>query len=61
MRVQTFLGKVTVDALRQMDDNINQWLEAHQTKPLVITQTFGYERHHDGGAQEPVVITSVWY
>ncbi|MBI5095152.1 MAG: hypothetical protein HZB26_22290 [Candidatus Hydrogenedentes bacterium] len=61
MRVQTFIGKVTVEALRQMDEHINQWLEAHHVTPARVTQTFGYERHYDGGSQEPVVITSVWY
>ncbi len=61
MRVQTFLGKVSVEALHQMDEHINHWLETHEVEPRRITQTFGYERTRDGGAQEPVVVTSVWY
>lgn len=61
MRVQTFLGKVTVEALHQMDEHINTWLESHHIEPAKVTQTFGYEKHRDGGSQEPVIITSLWY
>ena len=61
MRVQTFLGKVSMDSLRQMDEHINEWLEAHQAEPITIQQCFGYEQHGDGDKQEPVIITSVWY
>jgi len=61
MQVQTFLGKVSMDSLRHMDEHINEWLEAHRVEPNAIQQTFGYERHGDGDKQEPVIITSVWY
>ncbi|MBN2311470.1 MAG: hypothetical protein JXR94_21010 [Candidatus Hydrogenedentes bacterium] len=61
MRVQTFVGKVSIESLRQMDSSINNWLESHKVEPKHIVQTFGYERHREAGVQEPVVITSVWY
>ena len=61
MRVQTFLGKVSIEALHQMDEHINQWLEAHHVEPKHIVQTFGYDRHRESGSSQPVVVTSVWY
>ena len=62
MKVQTFLGKVGVESLKQMDDHINDWLTAHpDVQPKHITQSFGTEKFHDTLHQEPVLITSVWY
>ncbi|MBI4558771.1 MAG: hypothetical protein HY706_14410 [Candidatus Hydrogenedentes bacterium] len=62
MRIQTFLGKLSVEALRQMDEHINHWLEGHGVEPKMVSQVFGYEHHHhEGGTAEPVVVTSVWY
>lgn len=61
MRVQTFLGKVSMDSLHQMDQHINQWLEMNHIEPRAIAQTFGYDKPKEGCSIEPVVITSVWY
>ena len=61
MRVQTFLGKVSMEALEQMDKHINRWLETHGVEPKHINQSFGYEHQREGGTQEPVILTSVWY
>ncbi len=61
MRVQTFLGKVTVESLHQMDQHINAWLESHAIQPKHITQSIGYEKMKEGGSAEPVVVTSIWY
>ena len=61
MRVQTFLGKVSMDALRQMDEHINHWLETHQVEPKMVVQSFGHEKHREAGDEEPVVVMSVWY
>lgn len=61
MRVQTFLGKVSIDALHQMDEHISHWLESNEIEPQKVTQAFGYERTREGGSQEPVIITSIWY
>lgn len=61
MRVQTFVGRLSTEALRQMDEHINQWLESHKVEPRFVTQTFGQQMHREVTAQEPVVITSIWY
>lgn len=61
LRVQTFMGKVSVDALQQMDTHINKWLADHPVSVKTITQSYGYERPREGAAQEPVIVTSVWY
>ena len=61
MRVQSFIGKVSMEGLRQMDDHINHWLERHQVEPKKVTQCFGSEKHREANSEEPVVVTSVWY
>ena len=61
MRTQTFLAKVSVEALRQLDVHINQWLAENNVEPKHILQNFGHERSRGDGEAEPVVITSIWY
>ncbi len=61
MQVKTFLGKVSVESLGQMDEHINRWLEEENVEPKKITQSFGYEKFHESGNQEAAIITSVWY
>lgn len=61
MRIQSFLGKVSVESLHQMDNHINQWLADHAVEPQFITQSFGYEHPQEGRGPEPVIVTSVWY
>lgn len=61
MRIQTFVGKVGVESLKQMDNHINVWLESHRIESKMVHQCFGYERHHEVGSSEPVIVTSVWY
>ena len=61
MKVHTFVSKVSVEALRQTDDVINDWLAQHQVAPRFIVQTVGCEGERHGHGQDPVLITSVWY
>ncbi len=61
VKVQTFLGKATIDGLHQMDTHINEWMKRHSVKPLHIQQSFGSDRHHDGRNQEPIIVISIWY
>ncbi len=61
MRVQTFIGKVSMDGLRQMDAQINHWLEVHKAEPKFVSQCFGIEPHREVTSREPVIITSIWY
>jgi hypothetical protein len=60
MKVHTFIGKANLEGLQQMDNQINDWLRRKKCEPVHINQCFGTERHH-GSADEPVLITSVWY
>ena len=61
MKVQTFMGKVSIEGLHQMDTHINEWLKRNGVTPLHIQQCFGTNIHHDGRAAEPIVVTSLWY
>ncbi len=61
MRVHTFIGKVTPEALRQLDTHINNWLEDNHIEPAFVHQTFGYEEHREVSNTEPVIVTSIWY
>ena len=61
MQAQTFLGKVSMEALKSMDEHINQWMQRNNVEPKMVSQAFGYERNHHHDMEEPVVITTVWY
>jgi len=61
MRVKTFVSKVGVDGLRQMDETINAWLDTNKIEPRFVTQTCGNERHSQHPEIDPVLVTSVWY
>ena len=61
MRVQTFVGKVTMESLKAMDEHINQWLAQHNIEPKIVKQSFGYDRPHEAVHQEPVIVITVWY
>lgn len=61
MRVQTFVGKVSMESLRQMEEHINTWLAEHNVEPIHIKQSFGYERVHQSSTQEPTIVITVWY
>lgn len=61
MRVQSFIGKVSIAGLQQMDLQINEWLERHPVKIMQVKQSFGTDIHHDGRGREPIVVITVWY
>lgn len=61
MRVQTFVSKIGVDTLHEMDDHINRWIEEHNVEPKLVTQACGNAPARDVQSEEPVVITSIWY
>lgn len=61
MKVHTFVGKISIEGLQQMDDLINAWLERNGVTPIQIKQSLGMERHHGGASEEPVLVISVWY
>lgn len=61
MQVQTFMGKVGIETLRQMDEHINDWMAKNNIEPKFVTQTFGNERHSHHQELEPVLVTSIWY
>jgi hypothetical protein len=61
MRVHTFVGKLSMEGLSRMDEQINSWLETNQVTPALITQTSGLDHHRETASQEPVLITSIWY
>lgn len=60
MKVRTFLGKTSMEGIRQLDEHINTWLAGHSIEVLHVSQCLGFESHH-GREQEPAIIVSVWY
>ncbi len=61
MRVHTLQTKVSAESLHRMDEAINLWLEKNQVEAKIVSQTFCYEHHHGVNAEEPTLITTVWY
>jgi hypothetical protein len=61
MRVKTFMGKVNLEALRHMDEQINKWMAENEVEPKTVTQSMGTEQFSDGSHEEPAVVTSLWY
>jgi len=61
MRVQTFMAKVGMESLKQMDQHINDWLAKTEVEPKFINQSFGSERHRQANVEEPVLIVQLWY
>lgn len=61
MRVQSFIGKVSITGLQQMDHQINEWLERNKITLVQVKQSFGSDIHHDGRGQEPIIVITLWY
>ncbi len=61
MKVQSFMGKATIEGLHQMDQLINTWMVKHQVTPVFVKQSFGLEKFHDGRSQESIVVITLWY
>ncbi|HOH29094.1 MAG TPA: hypothetical protein PLC40_05430 [Candidatus Hydrogenedentes bacterium] len=61
MQVQSFIGKVSITGLQQMDHQINEWLVKTTPKVTFVKQSFGTDLHHDGRAREPIVVITLWY
>lgn len=61
MRIQTFIGKVSMESLKQMDEHINEWMVRNKVVPTHVKQVFGYERSHHHPDEEAVLIVSIWY
>ncbi|MDY7107709.1 MAG: hypothetical protein SYC29_03640 [Planctomycetota bacterium] len=58
IHVRTFHSKITDDALAYMDQQINEWLDAHpEYEVKFASMTVGT---HSGKLKEPHVICSVW-
>jgi len=61
MQAQSFIGKISTEGLKLMDEHINGWLEKNDIVPKTINQVFGNERHHHHDMEEPVLVTTIWY
>jgi hypothetical protein len=58
IHVKTFHGKLTDDALVYMDQQINEWLDAHpQYEVKFVTSTIG---EYSGKTREPQLVCQVW-
>lgn len=61
LKMHSFMGKVNIEGLHQMDAIINKWLEEHDVEVKEIRQSYALNKHHDGRREEPVIIVTVWY
>lgn len=61
MHVQSFIGKVSIAGLQQMDHQINDWLHRNNADIKHVKQSFGTDIHHDGRGSEPIVVITLWY
>jgi hypothetical protein len=62
LQSQTFVSKVGIESLKQMDEHINQWIHRNAVEPKFVNQVFGYgASSHQHSDPEPVLITTVWY
>ena len=61
MKVQSFIGKVSIGGLQQMDQQVNEWMKRAKIKPAYVCQCFGTDIHHDGRGNEPIIVVTVWY
>lgn len=61
MKVKTFVAKLSVESIHEMDHTISEWMERNHATPKMVTQTIGDERGHDGRPAESVMVTSIWY
>ena len=61
MRVKTFVTKLSVEAVHDMDGTIGDWIERNGAVLKIVTQTVGEEKGHDGRQAESVLVTSIWY
>jgi hypothetical protein len=61
MKMHTFMGKVNIEGLHQLDNQINQWLQDNPVEVKDVRQSFGMHKHHDGRREEPVLLITLWY
>ena len=58
IHVKTFHSKITDDALAYMDQQINEWLDAHpEYEVKFVSSTVGI---HSGKLKEPHIICNLW-
>ncbi len=61
MRVQSFMGKVTLEGLHQMDNLINDWIKRTKPKIIHIVQSPCTIVRHDGRDQETIIVITILY
>lgn len=61
MRVQSFIGKASVEGLHQMDNLINEWIKRTKPRIIQITQSPCTVIKHDGRDQETIIVVTILY
>lgn len=61
MRVQSFIGKASVEGLHQMDNLINEWIKRTRPRIIQITQSPCTVIKHDGRDQETIIVVTILY
>lgn len=58
-RVRTFHGKLSDQGLEYMDNQINEWLDAHsEVEVKFVTSSVGV---FEGKIREPALVLNLWY
>jgi hypothetical protein len=59
VRVRTFHGKLSQQGLEYLDNQVNEWLDAHpEVEVKSVTSTVGT---FEGKMREPALILNLWY
>jgi hypothetical protein len=61
VKVHSFVCKVSIEAVQQMDEVMSAWMTENQVVPQFVVQTASAEGDRQGHGRDPVLITSIWY
>ncbi len=61
MRVQSFIGKASLDGIHQMDNLINEWIKRTRPKIIQISQCPCTTSRQDGRDQETIIVVTILY
>jgi len=61
MKVKTFIGKMGVETLHELDSHVNKWIDRNDIQPKLVTQCSGKETLRESANEEHVLVMSIWY
>ena len=61
MKMKTFMGKVTPQAVNYLNEHVNEWLDESGAKVWYVESVFGEAPIGMSGAREACLFINVWY